>query len=37
MVGSLYDKKNEKKRENGFTIFYMGINLGALFSPIIIG
>lgn len=36
MVGSLYEK-NDKRRDSAFTIFYMGINLGALLSPLIIG
>ncbi|MCK9150588.1 peptide MFS transporter [Methanobacterium alcaliphilum] len=36
MVGSLYEK-NDKKRDSAFTIFYMGINLGALLSPLVIG
>jgi len=36
IVGLLYgdDKQN---RDLGFTIFYMGINLGSLFSPLICG
>ncbi len=36
MVGTLYPKASEKK-DAGFTIFYMGINLGAAMSPIICG
>jgi len=36
MVGQLYEK-NDPRRDGGFTIFYMGINLGALFSPLICG
>jgi len=36
IVGMLYDGDNEKK-DSGFTIFYMGINLGALLSPLICG
>jgi POT family proton-dependent oligopeptide transporter len=36
MVGFLYSKNDEKK-DSAFTIFYMGINLGALLSPIIVG
>jgi proton-dependent oligopeptide transporter, POT family len=31
IVGSLYDQ-GDRRRDSGFTIFYMGINLGALFS-----
>ena len=36
IVGTLYDK-NKEKRDGGFTIFYMGINLGAAMSPLICG
>ena len=36
MVGFLYSDCNDK-RDSAFTIFYMGINLGALISPIIVG
>ncbi|WP_414469047.1 peptide MFS transporter [Methanobacterium sp. ACI-7] len=36
MVGYLYPQ-NDKKRDSAFTIFYMGINLGALISPFIVG
>jgi len=36
MVGSLYPKVSEKK-DTGFTIFYMGINLGAALAPILCG
>ena len=36
MVGSLYGEMKEKK-DAGFTIFYMGINLGAAISPIVCG
>jgi POT family proton-dependent oligopeptide transporter len=36
MVGMLY-QKGDDKRDSAFTIFYMGINLGALIAPIIIG
>ncbi len=32
MVGSLYPKQEKTKLDSAFTIFYMGINLGALFS-----
>jgi POT family proton-dependent oligopeptide transporter len=34
MVGNLYAPK-DPRRDSGFTIFYMGINLGALVAPII--
>ncbi len=36
IVGSLYPKGSPKK-DTGFTIFYMGINLGAAMSPVICG
>ena len=36
MVGFLYPK-NDNRKDSAFTIFYMGINLGALLSPLIVG
>lgn len=36
VVGMLYGE-DKQKRDAGFTIFYMGINLGAFFSPLICG
>ncbi len=36
MVGSLYEQ-HDPRRDAGFTIFYMGINLGAFLSPLICG
>ena len=36
MVGQLYGQ-NDSRRDAGFTIFYMGINLGAMVSPLITG
>ncbi len=36
MVGSLYENSDPRK-EGAFTIFYMGINLGAFVSPLIAG
>lgn len=33
-VGSLY-KPDDPRRDGAFTIFYMGINLGALFGPLL--
>ena len=36
MVGQLYGS-DDPRRDSGFTIFYMGINLGAFLSPIIAG
>ena len=34
MVGKLYAQGDER-RDSGFTIFYMGINLGAMIAPVI--
>ncbi len=34
LVGKIYQQGDER-RDSGFTIFYMGINLGAMVSPII--
>ncbi|MGI8469284.1 MAG: peptide MFS transporter [Pyrinomonadaceae bacterium] len=36
MVGDLYSK-DDVRRDAGFSIFYMGINLGAFFSPLVCG
>jgi POT family proton-dependent oligopeptide transporter len=36
MVGGLY-REGDTRRDGAFTIFYMGINLGALWSPLICG
>ncbi len=36
MVGSLY-KKGDARRDAGFTIFYIGINIGAVLAPLIVG
>lgn len=36
MVGQLYGQ-NDPRRDSGFTIFYMGINLGAFLSPLVAG
>lgn len=35
LVGDLYEEK-DPKRDAAFTIFYMGINLGAFFAPLIV-
>jgi proton-dependent oligopeptide transporter, POT family len=35
-VGNLYPK-GDPRRDGAFTIFYMGINLGAFFSPLVCG
>ena len=36
MVGALY-KKGDVRRDGGFTLFYMGINIGALLAALIVG
>ncbi|MAW30419.1 MAG: hypothetical protein CMD15_00720 [Flavobacteriales bacterium] len=36
LVGSLYEE-GDLKRDGGFTIFYMGINLGAMIAPLFCG
>ena len=36
ILGSLY-REHDPRRDGGFTIFYMGINLGAFFSPLVAG
>ena len=36
MVGELY-ARDDDRRESGFSIFYMGINLGSLAAPFVVG
>lgn len=36
LVGTLYAKDDERK-DAGFSIFYMGVNIGALFGPLVTG
>jgi POT family proton-dependent oligopeptide transporter len=36
MVGGLYSKE-DVRRDAGFSIFYMGINIGAMISPLVCG
>ncbi|MGH2245762.1 MFS transporter, partial [Enterococcus faecalis] len=36
MVDHLYSK-NDLRRNAGFSIFYMGINIGALIAPLVVG
>ena len=36
MVGKLY-KEDDPRRDSGFSIFYMGINVGALLAPLAVG
>ena len=36
MVGTLY-KKGDARRDGGFSLFYMGINIGSFIAPLISG
>lgn len=36
LLGTLY-RQDDPRRDGGFTIFYMGVNLGAFFSPLVAG
>jgi POT family proton-dependent oligopeptide transporter len=36
MVGSLY-APDDRRRDSGFSIFYMGINIGAVMAPLVCG
>ena len=36
MVGGLYDK-DDPRRDSGFSLFYMGINIGAVLAPLVCG
>ena len=36
MVGGLYGE-NDPRRDSGFSIFYMGINIGAMMGPLVAG
>jgi len=36
MVGGLY-KQGDPQRDSGFTIFYIGINIGAALAPLLVG
>ena len=36
LLGTLY-RERDPRRDGGFTIFYMGINLGALLAPLVAG
>ncbi len=37
MVGHLYDGPDDPRRDGGFTLFYIGINIGAFVAPFVIG
>jgi proton-dependent oligopeptide transporter, POT family len=36
MVGGLYGE-NDRRRDSGFSLFYMGINVGAVLAPLVCG
>lgn len=36
MVGGLY-RENDPRRDGGFSLFYMGINIGAVLAPLVCG
>ncbi|GGT07167.1 peptide MFS transporter [Nonomuraea spiralis] len=37
MVGRLYNEDEDGRRDAGFSLFYLGINLGAFFAPLVVG
>ena len=37
IVGGLYHEDEQARRDAGFSIFYMGINIGAFIAPLIVG
>jgi proton-dependent oligopeptide transporter, POT family len=37
MVGEIYPSDDQVKRDSGFSIFFMGINIGGLIGPLIVG
>ncbi|MER6949016.1 oligopeptide:H+ symporter [Nonomuraea sp. NPDC000554] len=37
MVGKLYSEEEDGRRDAGFSVFYLAINLGAFFAPIVVG
>ena len=37
MVGGLYEGRPSARRDAGFTIFYMSINIGGLLAPLVVG
>ncbi|MFC4010391.1 peptide MFS transporter [Nonomuraea purpurea] len=37
MVGRLYPEGDDGRRDAGFSLFYMSINIGAFFAPIVVG
>ncbi|MGW3623575.1 peptide MFS transporter [Streptomyces sp. NPDC000880] len=37
MVGGLYEGQSSARRDAGFTLFYMAINVGAMVAPLVVG
>ncbi|MBT2507615.1 peptide MFS transporter [Streptomyces sp. ISL-98] len=37
MVGGLYEGQSSARRDAGFTLFYMAINIGAMIAPLVVG
>ncbi|MER5885465.1 peptide MFS transporter [Streptomyces sp. NPDC001941] len=37
LVGRLYAPEDDQRRDAGYSLFYMGINLGAVIAPIVVG
>jgi len=37
MVGDLYESEQDPRRAGGYSIFYMGVNLGAFLAPLVAG
>jgi proton-dependent oligopeptide transporter, POT family len=37
LVGHLYGEDEDARRDAGFSIFYMGINVGAFLAPLVVG
>ncbi|HEX5568707.1 MAG TPA: peptide MFS transporter [Streptomyces sp.] len=37
MVGGLYEGQPSARRDAGFTVFYMSVNIGAMFAPLVVG
>src|SRR6185312_11971932 len=37
LLGTLYENEADPRRDSGFTLFYMGINLGGVMAPLISG
>lgn len=37
MVGDLYDGPQDPRRAGGYSVYYMGVNLGAFLAPLVAG